>query len=63
VVGVKDTRPIFWSFYNLKQEALMQIQSLRIASYRGWKIDGRPHSDIVKKKFKLLRDFDSLKAN
>lgn len=41
----------------------MQIQSLRIKSYRSWKVDDRPYSDIAKKKFKLLRDFESLKAN
>lgn len=41
----------------------MQIQSLRIKSYRSWKIDDRPYSDIAKKKFKLLCDFEKLKAD
>ena len=38
----------------------MQIQSLRIKSYRSWKIDDRVYSDSAKKKFKLLQDFEAL---
>lgn len=41
----------------------MQIHSLRIKSYRSWKIDDRPYSDVAKKRFKLLQDFDALKAD
>lgn len=41
----------------------MQIQSLRIKSYRSWKIDDRAYSDTAKKKFKQLQDFAKLKAN
>lgn len=40
----------------------MQIQSLRIKSYRSWKIDDRPYSDIAKKKFRQLQNFKKLKA-
>jgi len=41
----------------------MQTQSLRIKSYRSWKIDDRAYSDAAKKKFKLLQDFEALKAS
>lgn len=40
----------------------MQIQSLRIKSYRSWKVDDRVYSDVAKKKFKLLQDFEKLRA-
>lgn len=41
----------------------MQIQSLRIKSYRSWKVDDRAYSDVAKKKFKLLCDFENLKTD
>lgn len=41
----------------------MQIQSLRIKSYRSWKVDDRAYSDAAKKKFKLLQDFEALMAS
>jgi putative transposase len=41
----------------------MQIQSLRIKSYRSWKIDDRAYSDVAKKKFKLLCDFEKLRVD
>lgn len=41
----------------------MQIQSLRIKSYRSWKIDDRPYSDIAKNRYKLLQDFDALRSD
>ena len=41
----------------------MQIQSLRIKSYRSWKVDDRPYSDEAKKKFKLLCDFEKLRTD
>lgn len=40
----------------------MQIQSLRIKSYRSWKVDDRLYSDIAKKKFRQLLDFEKLKT-
>lgn len=41
----------------------MQIQSLRIKSYRSWNVDDRAYSNIAKKKFKLLCDFEKLKED
>lgn len=41
----------------------MQIQSLRIKSYRSWRIDDRAYSDEAKKKFKLLCDFERLRSD
>jgi len=40
----------------------MQIKSLRIKSYRSWRIDDRYYSVIVRKKLERLKKFDTLIA-
>ena len=40
----------------------MQIESLRIKSYRSWRIDDRSYSKIVKQKLSRLKKFDTLIA-